>query len=360
MHLNLKKTVAAAATLGLWTGLLLAGAARADDAPDLSGVTLTVVTQSPQNLPGIKASGALDGAPYKVDFAVVTGTTAVVSALLSGAGDLGTLGDFSLILAQSNAEPAWPADVPLTNVLSLVPADPVNYPLIVTIAGKDSGIKTLADIKGKKFSYTPGGNANLQYLLTLKKAGLTPADVQPIQLDFGVGATAVANGDADLVADNIQSSSIAFEAGAKILATAADVGLPGINTLTANTDSLKDPKKKAAIRDFIKRYIAYNLWVIQNEQGTEQTFVSASKQTPTQAALSWKSSRQIPVLVDDKLLANEQSIADTVKQYGLVKRAIDVKPQFDAEFNDVVTDALQSTGYAAIAAKSVAETAPQP
>ena len=64
--------------------------------------------------------------------------------------------------------------------------------------------------------------------------------------------------------------------------------------------------------------------------------------------------------VDDKLLANEQSIADTVKQYGLVKRAIDVKPQFDAEFNDVVTDALQSTGYAAIAAKSVAATAPQP
>jgi sulfonate transport system substrate-binding protein len=243
-------------------------------------------------------------------------------------------------------------------VLAFKPADPVNFPLIITLAGKDSGIKTVADIKGKKFSYTPGGNANLQYLLTLKKAGLTPADVTPVQLDFGVGATALANGQVDVISNNIQSSSIAFEAGAYILATADDVGLPGVNTLTANGESLKDPKKVAAIRDFIGRYIRFQLWQIQNPEIVQQTYISGSKQTPVQAELSWKSSRQVPVLFDDALYGIEQGVADTVKEYGLVKRSIDIKVQYDAQFNDVVTALLEETGYTEIAAKSVAETIP--
>jgi len=346
------------------TALLLIGfgaqVALAQTPLDLSGTTLTVVTQSPQNIPGFDASGLFKDTPYKLNFAVVTGTSAVVSTLLAGAGDLGTLGDFSLILAQSNAQPEWPADnIPLKNVLALAPADPVNYPLIITLAGKDSGIKTVADIKGKKFSYTPGGNANLQYLLTLKKAGLTPADVTPVQLDFGVGATALANGQVDVITNNIQSSGVAFDAGAYILATADDVGLPGVNTITANADSLKDPKKLAAIRDFLGRYLKFQLWQVQNPAAIQQTFVSGSKQTPKQAELSWKSSRQVPVIFDDKLYSTEQGIADTVKTYGLVKRNIDIKSQYDDEFNDLVASYVKDSGYLDIVAKSVAETAPK-
>jgi sulfonate transport system substrate-binding protein len=343
----------------LATAVLGAPAAHADDI-DLSGTTLTVVTQSPQNIPGFEASGYFKDTPYKLNFAVVVGTTAVVSSLLSGAGDLGTLGDFSLILAQSNAQPEWPVDnIPLKNVLALAPADPRNYPLIVTLAGKDSGIKTVADIKGRKFSYTPGGNANLQYLLTLKKAGLKPEDVTPVQLDFGVGATALANGQVDVITNSIQASGVALEAGAYILATADDVGLPGVNTLTANADSLKDPKKNAAIRDFIERYLKYNLWQIQHPKEVAQTFVTGSKQTPTQAELSWKSWRQVPKLLDDQLFAVEQNIADTVKEYGLVKRGIDVKGQYDPQFNDLVAKFVAETDYLRIAAESVAETAPR-
>jgi sulfonate transport system substrate-binding protein len=229
----------------------------------------------------------------------------------------------------------------------------------VTLAGKDSGIKTVADIKGKKFSYTPGGNANLQYLLTLKKAGLTPADVTPVQLDFGVGATALANGQVDVITNNIQSSAVAFEAGAFILATADDVGLPGVNTLTANSDSLKDPKKLAAIRDFVGRYLKYNLWLVQHPHEVAQTYVVGSKQTPAQAELSWKSGRQIPTLLDDKLLSVEQKIADTVNDYGLVKRAIDVRGQYDPQFNDLVAKFLADSDYLKITAESVAETAPK-
>jgi ABC-type nitrate/sulfonate/bicarbonate transport system substrate-binding protein len=61
---------------------------------DLSGTTLTIVTQSPQNIPSFEASGLFKDTAYELKFAVVTGTSAVVSTLLAGAGDLGTLGDF--------------------------------------------------------------------------------------------------------------------------------------------------------------------------------------------------------------------------------------------------------------------------
>jgi len=344
----------------LWTGLSLGAVAQAEAPVDLSGVTLTLVTQSPYYLPAFAASGQFEDVPYTLEFAVVTGTSAVVSTLLSGAGDLGTLGDFSLILAQSNAEPEWPTDdIPLKNILAFAPADPVNFPLIITLAGKDSGIKTLADIKGKKFSYTPGGNANLQYLLTLKAAGLTPADVEPVQLDFGVGATALANGHVDVITNNIQSSAIAFDAGAFILATADDVGLPGYNTLTASSAALADPGKLAAIRDFVARYLRYNLWQVENPDAVAGAYVSAVQQTEAQARLSWLSGRQVPTLIAAPLLETEQAIAGTVNEYGLVKRSIDVSGQYDTQFNDLVTDFLQESGYQDIVAASVAETAPE-
>lgn len=354
-----KNLVPVFTAVGLFASL--AGEARAQSAvvPDLRGVTLTFVTQSPYYLPVFEKAGLLKDAPYKVDFAVVTGTSAVVSTLLSGAADLGTLGDFSLILAQANSKPQWtPDDLPLRNVLALAPADPVNFPLIVTLAGKDSNIKSFADIKGKKFSYTPGGSAHLQYLLTLKKAGLTPADVQPVQLDFGVGATALANGNVDVITNNIQSSQAAFDGGATILATSADVGMPAYNTITANADSLKDPKRLAAIRDFLGRYIKFNLWAIQNAKDVEAVYISAVKQNPKQAKLSWLSGRQIPVLVDDQLLATEQGIADTITSYGLAAKPIDVKGQYDRQFNDIIANILKETDYAQILAASVKETAP--
>ena len=63
------------------TALLLIGfgaqVALAQTPLDLSGTTLTVVTQSPQNIPGFDASGLFKDTPYKLNFAVVTGTSAV-------------------------------------------------------------------------------------------------------------------------------------------------------------------------------------------------------------------------------------------------------------------------------------------
>ncbi|WP_220386632.1 hypothetical protein [Frankia sp. ArI3] len=78
---------------------------------DLSGVTLTFATQSPYVKAAFAKSGVLQGAPYKVQFAQFNAAT-VTTALTTGKVDIGQLSDFALILAQANAQPAWPANDP--------------------------------------------------------------------------------------------------------------------------------------------------------------------------------------------------------------------------------------------------------
>ena len=63
-------------------------------------LTLTIGTQDAAWPLIVEASHVLDGAPYKVKWAVLTGPAAQLSALYSKVLDVGLMGDTSLIIEQ--------------------------------------------------------------------------------------------------------------------------------------------------------------------------------------------------------------------------------------------------------------------
>jgi sulfonate transport system substrate-binding protein len=106
----------------------------------------------------------------------------LLEAMSTGSVDLGAVGDTPPIFAQAaNANIVYIAGSPITNGQGiLVPAS--------------SGIRGIADLKGKRVGFTRGTSAHNVVIATLEKAGLTYEDITPVYLTPPDAGPAFANG----------------------------------------------------------------------------------------------------------------------------------------------------------------------
>jgi sulfonate transport system substrate-binding protein len=103
----------------------------------------------------------------KVEWKVFAGGGFVLEALSAGSIDYGHAADGSGVFAQAGGKP-----------FVYVGADLPNPEGMGIMVHKDSGIKTIKELKGKKIAVTKGGNHHYLAVLAIEKAGLTLNDVQ--------------------------------------------------------------------------------------------------------------------------------------------------------------------------------------
>lgn len=89
----------------------------------------------------------------------------------------------------------------------------------------DSGIASLADLKGKKIGFLRGSSAHLGLVTALRKAGLTPRDLQMVTMDVTNMAPAFANRDVDGVYSWEPWISKMQALGGKVIVRTKDLGL---------------------------------------------------------------------------------------------------------------------------------------
>ena len=68
---------------------------------------------------------------------------------------------------------------------------------MAVMAGVNTGIKSIKDLKGKKVAIWPGSTQEAVILERLRMEGMTIKDIQPIRLQFSDMAGALARGDVD-------------------------------------------------------------------------------------------------------------------------------------------------------------------
>jgi sulfonate transport system substrate-binding protein len=307
---------------------------------------LTLGQQGSATQAEVEASGVLNGAPYKVNWATFSGPTGVIAAFDAKGIDLGLLGDTSLILKQANSATPWTAaTVPYKNVAVYGSIVASQYPVFVTLASKSSGITSAAQLRGKRWAYVPGGNTNLTYLLSLKAAGLTPADIKPVILqDFTSLGTALANNQIDAASLPRANALGALAAGAKVIYTGAQVGVPGINTWAAPVAVLADPRKSAAIGDLLTRLVAFYAWYSKNPDAVTATLIKSVKQTATVAAYNASAGQSRFFPIDAALFKIEQPVAAALAAGGLTKSSVDVTLEYDDRYNALISAAEQKLG----------------
>src|SRR4051794_41050539 len=109
----------------------------------------------------------------------------MMEAMNVGSVDYGAVGDSPPVFAQAaGAAIVYAAGQPITNGQGI-------------LVPKDSPIRSIADLKGKRIGFTKGSSAHNVMVQTLEKAGLTYADITPVYLTPPDAGPAFANGSID-------------------------------------------------------------------------------------------------------------------------------------------------------------------
>ncbi|MBU9647815.1 aliphatic sulfonate ABC transporter substrate-binding protein [Burkholderia multivorans] len=134
------------------------------------------------------------------------GSNRALEYLNSGAVDFGSAAGLASVLARANGNPIHAV---------YVFSRPEWTALVVR---KDSPIRSLADLKGKKIAATRGTDPFLFTLRALHTVGLTRDDVELVNLQHPDGRTALANGQVDAWAGlDPHMAAAQFDDGARLL-----------------------------------------------------------------------------------------------------------------------------------------------
>ncbi|MDG4834452.1 NrtA/SsuA/CpmA family ABC transporter substrate-binding protein [Solwaraspora sp. WMMD1047] len=167
-------------------------------------------------------------------------STEIKNAVVSGDLAFGVTGITAALQGASNDEPI---------VVVAAAADGGS----AIVAGRDRGIASVSDLRGKKIGYVPGSAQDILLRLTLQGNGLDPTtDVQLVNVQFADMAPALARGDIDAFSGAETGPSDALVGGEAVLVTRPyDTRMGKINiVLVTNRDTIDaDPALVQAMVD---------------------------------------------------------------------------------------------------------------
>lgn len=245
----------------------------------------------------VEASGVLEGAPYKVDWKHFQAAAPLAEALNTGALDLGFLGDSGFLFLAAKQAP-----------VKLIGVSRQNPDTIALLVPKDSPVKTIADLKGKKVAYWPGAWSQQLTLRALEQAGLPEDHVEFIKLMPIDAAAALPQGSIDAfpVWGPYISQQILFS-GARPILTAKNL-MPGLSAIAASTPAIDS--KREAIADFLGRLKLARAWVDSHTDQYADLWAKKANLDPN-VSRHWLRQAHMSVgPVDPQAAADLQSTAD--------------------------------------------------
>ncbi|MEQ1670717.1 MAG: sulfonate ABC transporter substrate-binding protein [Hyphomicrobium sp.] len=263
----------------------------------------------------LKAKGTLEPKlkeiGYSVTWAEFPFGPPLLEAINAGAIDFGHTGEAPPVFAQA-------AGSAIVYVAHEPPA-PGGEAVLVP---KDSPIKTVAELKGKKVAYAKGSNSNYLAVKALEKAGIKYGEFEPVHLAPADARAAFESGKVDAwsIWDPYYASAEAT-AGARVLTDGKD--------LVANTQfylagKAWAPANAKAIEVINAELKAVSDWVKADPKtAAEQLSPGVGIPAPVlEVALKRQSFGVKPL--DDAVIAEQQKIADTFRGLGLIPKDIKV------------------------------------
>lgn len=221
----------------------------------------------------LRASGALAGAHYKVNFIEFDSGPLVDAGFAAHRIDVGFMGDLPASLAAKSG-------LPVRAIAVQRPIGAWEYLLA------RPGITSIAQLRGKPVAYTTGTAEQAFALRALRTAGLTQKDVHQVNVSLLQLGTVLESGAADASVVSVEQKVDYQQThpGATVLATVDSVTPPSYDYLLGATAALASPAKRAIIDDFTKRLIRASNWQKTHEsQWVTDYYVDVEHQTPAAA-----------------------------------------------------------------------------
>jgi sulfonate transport system substrate-binding protein len=300
----------------LVTGLLPTTALFAADKPDT--INIDWATYNPVSIL-LKDKGLLekefakDG--IKIRWVQSAGSNKALEFLNAGSIDFGSTAGSAALVAKINGNP----------IKSIYVYSRPEWTALVTT--KDSKIKTVADLKGKRVAVTRGTDPHIFLVRALLGAGLTEKDITPVLLQHADGKTALIRGDVDAWAGlDPMMAAAEVEDGAKLF----------FRNASANTWGILNVREEFAKQhpDLVKRVLAVyedaRKYSLAHYDEVKADFIGVTKLPD---AVVDKQLKERTELTHSKIGAPQResilAAGIALQQAGVIKADVDVKKTVD-------------------------------
>jgi sulfonate transport system substrate-binding protein len=303
------KKIIAVAVLSMTTALAGVGASYGQDK------VVRIGFQKYGKLVLLKSRGTLEprlkALGYEVKWTEFQFGPPLLEAINVGAIDFGNTGETPPVFAQA-------AGAPIRYVAYEPPAQRGEAILVQ----KDSPLKSVADLKGKKVAVAKGSNAHYLLVKALEKAGVKYEDITPAFLAPADARAAFESGavDAWSIWDPYQSAAD-ITLGAKTLTDATGL-VPNTQFYLSSQKFIQtEPKVLDIVLDELR---GVDAWAQTDIHAVaEQLSVAVGLPVPVlEVALKRQSYGIKPI--DDQVLVDQQKLADTLYQLKLIPKEVHV------------------------------------
>ncbi|MCL6654894.1 nitrate ABC transporter substrate-binding protein [Agrobacterium rubi] len=221
-------------------------------------------------------------------------------------------------------------------------------PLYLAVA-KESGIKKIEDLKGRKIALQRGTNGHLATIKILEAHGLKERDVQVVNLDSAATVAALTSKDIDAAFGDTQLINLAAKGSADVIYTTKgddprfgrNAGIIAreafIDAHPEVTQRVVDAFVKAAqwSSDEANRAAQFELW------GKSGTPIPILEEYFSKDTLAYRNSP----LIDDLLVSQYKEQAVKSKEFGLIRRDVDLNGWFEPKYLDSALERLKLKSF---------------
>jgi sulfonate transport system substrate-binding protein len=302
---------------------LIPGGASAADA--LREIHLDWATYNPVSMI-LKQKGWLEKEFAKDGISIVwvqsAGSNKALEFLNAGSIDFGSTAGSAALVARINGNP----------IKSIYVFSRPEWTALVT--AKDSGIATVADLKGKRVAVTRGTDPHIFLVRALLDAGLSEKDITPVLLQHPDGKTALIRGDVDAWAGlDPMMAQAEVEDGARLFFRKPDANTWGI--LNVREQFLKDYPD--VVRRVLAVYEEARKYSLANYDDLKKTFIAVTKLPD---AVVDKQLKERTELTHSRIGAPQResilAAGLALQQAGVIDAKADVKAALDALIDDQV------------------------
>jgi sulfonate transport system substrate-binding protein len=295
--------------------LLLASAAgspvRAEDKP----AEIRIGTQKGGFFPAVRQRQTLENAfkPLGVEIKWIDFQFGppLLEAINVGSVDFGFVGDTPPIFAQAGGAKI--------RYVAAVKSDGNTQAIIVP---KDSPIKTLADLKGKRVAFGKGSSAHNLLVASLEKAGLSWSDITPAPLAPADATAAFVKGSVD--AWSIWDPYLALaelKENARVIAFDKDVHKPNAFYIAGSDFVDKYPSLVAKLN---AAFASDGVWADSHHEEVAKAQAAATGVDIEAIRRFVARSNYRVVPLDSEVVRNQQAVADRFAKLGLIPKPVNV------------------------------------
>lgn len=279
----------------------------------------------------LTAAGELDHVPYHIEWDIFPAASPLLEALGASAIDIGGVGGAPFAFAYASG-------LPIRAVHAYRPLAGTSRASAI-IVRKDSTLRTVADLKGKRLATIRGSAGQDLALQLLERTGVQPSDVHWTYLSNGDSKAALGAGAIDAWSTWGSYVGIAvFENGDRVLADASTVS-SGAGFYAASDKAIAG--KRALLADFIKRLARARAWAVKHPDDYAKVLARETGIPVKVARFSISGVLGETVPIDAPLIAEQDRIFERYVRAGIIPKVPDVHAGYDPSFNGDVAGAAK-------------------